>query len=98
LRRSAIYCDFPTADEVQHDPLVLDVAIRTVASFVKREIRTLVYCREGMSRSPAVVAAALSIVQGGSPEENLRKIAAGQPHDVSPHLWDAVLKSSSRKR
>jgi hypothetical protein len=40
----------------------------------------------GMSRSPAVVAAALSIVQGGSPDGKLRQVVAGQPHDVSPQV------------
>jgi hypothetical protein len=44
-----------------------------------------------MSRSPAVVAAALSIFQGGSPEDRLKEVVAGHPHDVSPHLWEAVV-------
>jgi len=43
-----------------------------------------------MSRSPAVVAAALSIVQGGGPEDKLKEVVAGHPHDVSPHLGEAV--------
>ena len=47
-----------------------------------------------MSRSPAVVAAALSIVQGGSPDEKLKEIVAGHPHDISPHLWEAVCRVS----
>jgi hypothetical protein len=45
-----------------------------------------------MSRSPAIVAAALSIVHGGNPEEKLKEIVAGHPHDVSPHLWESVLE------
>ena len=67
------------------------MAIQTVVSLLK-QIPTLVYCGAGMSRSPAVVAAALSIVQGGSPDEKLKEIVAGHPHDVSPHLWEAVCK------
>jgi hypothetical protein len=46
-----------------------------------------------MSRSPAVVAAALSIVHGGSPDQKLKEIVAGHPHDVSPHLWEAVCRA-----
>ena len=46
-----------------------------------------------MSRSPAVVAAVLSIVQGGSPDEKLKEIVAGHPHDVSPQLWEAELEA-----
>ena len=70
------------------------MAIQTVVSLLKKQIPTLVYCGAGMSRSPAVVAAALSIVQGGSPEEKLKEIVAGHPHDVSPHLWEAVCRMS----
>ena len=92
LPRSMIYCHFPLVDGPQDDEGVLDMAIQTVVSLLKKRVPTLVYCGAGMSRSPAVVAAALSVVQGGSPEENLKEIAAGHSHDVSPHLWDAVLE------
>ncbi len=90
LPRSMVYCRFPLTDGPQDDQTVLDVAIQVVVSLLKRQIPTLVYCGAGMSRSPAVVAAALSIVQGGSPEGRLKEIVAGHPHDVSPHLWEAV--------
>ena len=60
---------------------------------LKKQIPTLVYCGAGMSRSPAVVAAVLSIVQGGSPDEKLKEIVAGHPHDVSPQLWEAELEA-----
>ncbi len=63
---------------------------QTVVSMLKSQVPTLVYCGAGMSRSPAVIAAALAIVQGGSPDERLKEIVAGHPRDVSPHLWEAV--------
>jgi protein-tyrosine phosphatase len=90
LPRSLIYCHFPLTDGVQEDQGILEMAIQTVVSLVNQGIPTLVYCGHGMSRSPAVVAAVLSIVQGGSPDEKLRQVVAGQPHDVSPQLWEAV--------
>ena len=93
LPRSMIYCHFPLVDGPQDDEAVLDMAIQTVVSLLKKQIPTLVYCGAGMSRSPAVVAAALSIVQGGSPDEKLKEIVAGHPHDVSPHLWEAVCRA-----
>ena len=91
LPRNMVYCHFPLTDGVPDDPTSLRVAIQTVVSMLKCQFPTLVYCGAGMSRSPAIVAAALSIVQGGSPEEKLKEIVAGHPHDVSPHLWKAVL-------
>jgi hypothetical protein len=93
LPRSMIYCHFPLVDGPQDDAGVLDVAIQTVVSLLKKRVPTLVYCGAGMSRSPAVVAAALSIVQGRSPDEKLKEIVAGHPHDVSPHLWEAVQRT-----
>jgi protein-tyrosine phosphatase len=90
LPRSMIYCHFPLIDGPQDDQTVLDVAIQTVVSLLKKRVPTLVYCGAGMSRSPAIVAAALAIVQGGSPDEKLKEIVAGHPHDVSPHLWEAI--------
>ena len=90
LPRSMIYCHFPLTDGAPDDLRLLDVAIQTVVSLLKKRIPTLLYCGAGMSRSPAIVAAALSIVQGGSPEDRLKEIVAGHPHDVSPHLWEAV--------
>ena len=92
LPRSMVYCHFPLMDGAQDSQGVLDVAIRALISLLDNHVPTLVYCGAGMSRSPAVAAAALSVVQGGSPEEKLREIAAGQPHDVSPKLWEAVQK------
>jgi protein-tyrosine phosphatase len=91
LPRSMIYCRLPVMDGDQDDESVLDLAIQTVVSLLKKQIPTLVHCSAGMSRSPAVAAAALSIVQGGTPEERLKEIAAGRPHDISPQLWEAVL-------
>ena len=90
LPRDMVYCHFPINDGAQDDPAVLDVAIRALVSLLKNQVPTLVYCGGGMSRSPAIAAAALSIVQGGSPDERLKQIAAGRPHDVSPQLWEAV--------
>lgn len=86
-----IYCRLPIMDGEQDDESVLDLAIQTVVSLLKKQIPTLVHCGAGMSRSPAVAAAALAIVQGGSPEEKLKEIAVSRPHDVSPLLWEAVV-------
>ncbi len=73
-----------------HEPCLV------AANNATEQIPTLVYCGAGMSRSPAIVAAALSIVQGGSPDERLKGIVAGHPHDVSPHLWEVVGGACSR--
>lgn len=90
LPRSIVYCRFPILDGQQSSRQILLVAIETLVSLLKKDIPTLVYCSAGMSRSPAVIAAALSILHGGTPEERLRQVVANHPHDISPQLWAEV--------
>ena len=81
LPRSMIYCHFPLTDGAPDDLSVLDMAIQTVVFLLTRQIPTLVYCGAGMSRSPAIVAAAFSIVQGGTKSpailNSLRALSCG---------------------
>jgi len=86
--REIISCRFPLIDGSGNAPDVLQAVVRTLAALVEAEIPTLVTCGGGMSRSPAVVAAALSLVRGGSPDEWLQQIASSGPHDVAPALWN----------
>jgi protein-tyrosine phosphatase len=90
LPRSLVYCRFPIMDGQQTSPFALRAAIETLVSLLNKEIPTLVCCSAGMSRSPAVVAGAIAISQGGDPDNRLREIAMGHPHDVSPQLWQDV--------
>jgi protein-tyrosine phosphatase len=90
LPRSLAYCRFPILDGQQDAPGVLHAALETIVSLLRNEIPTLVYCSMGMSRSPALVAGALAVLRGGSPDDRLREIAIGHPHDVSPELWHDV--------
>jgi protein-tyrosine phosphatase len=90
LPRTLVFCRFPIMDGEQNSSTPLRTAIETLVLFLKRGIPTLVCCSAGMSRSPAVVAGALSVFQGGTPDDCLRQIVLGHPHDVSPQLWQDV--------
>ena len=90
LPRTLVYCRFPILDGQQSSPMPLRAAIETLVLFLRKGIPTLVCCSAGMSRSPAVVAGALSIAQGGNPDDHLRSVVLGHPHDVSPQLWEDV--------
>jgi hypothetical protein len=98
LPRSLIYCHFPIMDGEQEVDSALAVAIGTLVWFQKYQVPTMVYCSAGMSRTPAIVAAALSLLEGRSPDEKLREIAAGHPHDVSPRLWEEVRRVCGEMR
>jgi len=90
LGREIVYCRFPLVDGAGNPDWLLRAAIETTSRFVQSEVKTLVACSGGMSRSPAIVAAVLALQMGKSPEDCLLELVAGHPHDVSPLLWQGV--------
>jgi hypothetical protein len=87
LSRELVYCRFPLLDGAGNSPGLLRAAVQTVAMLFRCGIPTLVYCGAGMSRSPAVAAAALAQLSGCSLTDALSAVTAGGPADVSPALW-----------
>lgn len=90
LGREIVYCRFPLSDGAGNSPVLIRLAIETVEHLIKSQTPTLVACSAGMSRSPAIVAAALARIEGRLPEECLQALVRDQPHDVSPLFWQAV--------
>jgi Dual specificity phosphatase, catalytic domain len=90
LAREMIYFRIPIIDGGENPNEFLETAVRCVVLLLENNIRTLVACRAGMSRSPAIAAAAMAIVLKRSPDECLTAIATAGPHDVSPLLWSRV--------
>jgi hypothetical protein len=91
--RELIYCRFPLLDGDENDPDLLSLAIRSVAALIGKGTPTLVCCGAGMSRSPAIAAAALSMVEQAGLEECLKRIAESHRTDVSPALWAQVRRT-----
>jgi sRNA-binding carbon storage regulator CsrA len=89
--RDLIYCRFPLIDGVGNNTTLLRAAIGTTAELLRMLVPTLVFCSVGSSRSPAIVAAAISVVSRRSPGECLAEVARSVPHDVSPGLWADIL-------
>lgn len=88
--RDIAYCRLPLSDGSGNDLPLLRLAVHSTAEFVRARVPTLVACSAGMSRSPAVVAAALALVENQEPDDALRRIALGGPHDVAPALWSEI--------
>lgn len=88
--RDLILCRIPLIDGTGNNPVLLNLAIDTVAALQRSRVSTLVCCGGGMSRSPAIAAAALSAVEQMPLEECLRFVAESHPADVSPGLWAEV--------
>jgi protein-tyrosine phosphatase len=90
LGREIVYCRFPLNDGACNPPWLLRAAIETTLALLDQSINTLVACSGGMSRSPSVVAAVLSIAHRRNPDECLLEIVRNQPREVSPPLWTDV--------
>jgi hypothetical protein len=88
--RELIYFRFPLLDEDGNDPSLLHLAISCVAILMTRKTPTLVCSGAGMSRSPAIVAAALSRVEHVDVEVCLKRVTQFHPADLSPEFWEDV--------
>jgi hypothetical protein len=96
--RDLIYCRFPLLDGVGNDDGLLNLAITTVAALVRMRTPTLICCNIGLSRAPAVAAAALALAHNESPEDCLRRVAQHHHSDVSPGLWTEITHLLRRDR
>ena len=92
LPRDLIYCRFPVVDGPGNNWNLLQLAITTVARLLDKEMPTFVVCGAGLSRSPAVAAAALALASRQFPDECLKQVAEHHPADVAPALWDEIKK------
>jgi hypothetical protein len=88
--RELIYCRFPLLDGTGNERQLLDLAISSVANLLERKVPTLVACGRGLSRSPAVAAAALALIYQEPPGECLKRVAQHCHSDVSPGLWSEI--------
>jgi protein-tyrosine phosphatase len=93
--RELIWLRIPLLDGAGNPQAQLRLAIQSVVQAIADDRRTLVACGGGMSRSPAITAAALAIHNQESLDDCLARIVEGAPHDVSPLLWRDVKQTCS---
>jgi protein-tyrosine phosphatase len=93
LPRELVYCRFPLVDGTGNPRWLLRAAVQTVASLVRAGTPTLVCCSAGMSRSPAIVGAAIAVIRGCSFREGLVAALKDGAGDVSPELWADIQAS-----
>ena len=86
LTREMIYFRIPLLDGAGNSTAQLKLAVDAVTRLLRQEIKLLVSCSAGLSRSPAIAAAALAQREGGSLRGALAKLAQTGIHDVSPGL------------
>lgn len=91
LPRHMVLCRIPLHDGAGNSTTWLRLAVEVVAKLLTDQIPTLVCCSVGASRSPAIAACALAIVQKKRPTECLQMVHSFGPTDVSPGLWRDLL-------
>ncbi len=92
VARDLAYLRFPICDGAGNPPWLLHAAVGLIARLIGERVPTLVACGAGMSRSPAIAAAALARAEGRPMEECLAEIVEDGPSDISPELWrDLIL-------
>src|SRR5438093_10894456 len=64
LPHDLIACRFPLIDGDENSPETLKLAITTLTHFLEQKFACLVCCQAGLSRSPAIAAAALAKLTG----------------------------------
>jgi hypothetical protein len=85
--RDFILLRFPLDDGSGNNLDLMWVAIISILNLIAKDISTLVCCGAGMSRSPAIAAAALSLAEQRSLEDCLKLVTEHHAADVLPGLW-----------
>jgi len=98
LQREIIVERYPLLDGTANSPKLLRLAIHGVVALIQERVPVLICCGAGMSRSPAIVAAAISIIDGRELQECLKIITEHSPADISPGLWQDVVDLCGKMR
>ncbi len=86
LPHDFIACRFPLIDG-DNDAEVLRLAVHTMTRLIEGKFATLVCCQAGLSRSPAVVAAALARWKKESFIDTVNHLATFHGWDIHPLLF-----------
>jgi protein-tyrosine phosphatase len=96
--RELIFYRFPLVDGSGNDPDLLHLAIHSISILVKKGIPTLVGCGAGMSRSPAIAAAALALANQVPLGESVKCVSEYRPIDISPGFLAQVVQAVNNER
>ena len=86
LPRELVYCRFPLLDGIGNPAWLLSAAVGTVLGLLRSQTPTLVSCSAGLSRTPAIAAAAIARLKSCCLAEALLLVTQSAPADVSPGL------------
>ena len=91
VNRELAYARFPLTDGVGNEAWLIRGAVRTTADALRAGESVMVACSMGLSRSPAIAAASLSVGFGLPPADAICVVSQGGA-DISRALWDHILR------
>jgi hypothetical protein len=92
VTRELVYCRFPILDGADNPPWLLRAAIDAVANLLRLGTPALIFCANGMSRTPIVAAGAIAQLRGCPLAQAVDLTAHTGPADLSPGLLADVQK------
>ncbi|HKB02777.1 MAG TPA: hypothetical protein VKD90_11190 [Gemmataceae bacterium] len=87
-----VYCRFPLLDGTENPPWLLRAAIEMTATLLRQKVPTLVACSSGVSRAPAIAAAALVRLGRPNLQDAMLYLAEFGQCDVSAGLLQDVVQ------
>jgi hypothetical protein len=90
LPHDFVACRFPLVDGDENTPEILALAITTLTHLLEQRFACLVCCQAGLSRSPAIAAAALAKLTQKPFAACLDDLAKHHPHAIHPGLQTQV--------
>ncbi len=96
IPRQLMYCRFPLLDGGGNDPRILLQTLRVATDLLQLDMRTIITCSAGMSRSPTVAAFALAHHLNELPDVVIARIADIKSLELKPELWTQMLAVFSK--
>ncbi len=90
VTRELLYCRIPLVDGSDNSSNRIILAVGSVLQLIDNKVPTLVACSAGMSRSPAIVAAAFALSRELDLETSLTIITDSGPCDIHPALLSDI--------
>lgn len=94
--RDILVLRYPIIDGAGNPRWLLESIVSSLHNLLRNEIPTFVYCSAGLSRSPALIAAALARFRNDSMDKVIADVLKVQPLDVSTTLWRDLMSLTSR--
>jgi hypothetical protein len=93
-----VYCRFPLLDGTENPPWLLRAAIEMTVTLLRQKVPTLVACSSGVSRAPAIAAAALVRLGRPNLQDAMLYLAEFGQCDVSAGLLQDIVQATDSAR